>query len=219
MLTKRWRSRSSSSVSTKPDIRLHPGTTFLLTASQARLLSWQNFWQKTQGWWITLGTMMRTLPRTKMFEASDIFIFAGDSNEAQILEAGRRYMDRCLYFYICPIFVFLCIFVFGIKQKTWSGRLCWRISWTTCSMCSAMKLAAICARWKGTSYHRTLISSHPSSSIVRIKHIWRQLCTGTWHPAASNGEAQPREAHSGRSQHLTNQCEVFLVWVQKCPSP
>ena len=57
---------------------------------------------------ITLGTMMRTIPRTKMFEASDIFIFAGDSNEAQILEAGRRYMDRLLYFHICRILWFWC---------------------------------------------------------------------------------------------------------------
>ena len=114
MLTKRWRSRSSSLVSTKPDIRLHPGTTFLLTASQARLLSWQNFWQKTQGWWITLGTMMRTIPRTKMLEASDIFIVCRWQQRGSDTRSWSALHGQV------PLFLYLSYFCFLVYFCLWN---------------------------------------------------------------------------------------------------
>ena len=46
-----------------------------------------------------------------------------------------------------------------------SGRLCWRTSWTTSSMCSATRPAATCARWK--SHHHILLSwRHPNMIII-----------------------------------------------------
>ena len=45
--------------------------------------------------------------------------FSGDSNEAQILEAGRRYMDRLLYILKTKLF-FLLKICFNLPC-TWSG--------------------------------------------------------------------------------------------------
>ena len=149
-LTKRWRSHLSSSVSTKPDILLPPGTIFLLTVSQARLLSWQ----RTEGWWLLWGQWCRQYrwhgSIRQFLEASDNFCVRrrqqrGSDTRSWPALHGQVALSLYLSHFLC-FGVFWCIFVFGIKQWTWSGRLCWRISWTTSSTCFAMRLAAICVR-------------------------------------------------------------------------
>lgn len=84
------------------------------------------------------------------------FLGASDKFCAQATATRLRYSKLAGATWTgCSIFIFVafygfgvfwCIFVFGMKQKTCSGRLCWRISWTTSSTCFAMRLAAICVR-------------------------------------------------------------------------